>query len=219
MPNPEESDFIPVTQPWMHRLSCMQQGVLMAAIRGPDGITKNHVSKLLLRWFRRCVLMCAFDHRAFERPFDYIKRRGGGFTGPSLGPLGHSMDLPLKCRKPLASEDILPLPAPDPHHHTFTEKELLEHWEVIWPREMHSLLDEYLLTLDELPHHFQLHFMHAAEILGYQHHLPEVRQWWHECYLRLVNDMHLRPETEDEMNRRLGDNEKEWRAKAEVTAF
>lgn len=83
---------------------------------------------------------------------------------------------------------------------------------------MHLVLDEYMLTLDELPHHFQLHFMHAAEILGYRHPNDAIRQWWNEAYQRLVNDMHLAPESHEEMSRRLGDNEGAWRAKEEVRA-
>src|SRR5258708_5325855 len=66
-PLEEESNFMPVTQPWVHHLSMMQQGVILSAIRGPDGIGKNHVSKLLLRWYRRSIIMCAFDHRANHR--------------------------------------------------------------------------------------------------------------------------------------------------------
>jgi len=30
-------------------------------------------------------------------------------------------------------------------------------------------LKEYLYSVDEVPHHFHLHLMHAAEILGYKH--------------------------------------------------
>src|SRR5882762_258698 len=41
-------------------------------------------------------------------------------------------------------------------------------WEQIWPTLMHDVLDRYMLTTDEMPHHFQLHFIHAAEILGYK---------------------------------------------------
>lgn len=216
MPNPEESDFIPATQPWLHRIPIMQQSVLLAAIRGPDGIHKNHVSKLLLRWFRRCVLMSAFNRKALDRPYDYALRCGGSFTGPSLGPRPYPPINPRECRKPLDSEDIIPVPLRTDQQ---WNKDLVFHWEDIWPAEMHKILDEYMLTLDEIPHHFQLHFMHAAEILGYQHHLPEVRQWWHECYLRLVNDMHLRPESEDELNERLGDKESSWRQREEVTAL
>jgi len=37
-----------------------------------------------------------------------------------------------------------------------------------WTWQMDMLVGEYLRALDELPHHFQLHFLHAAEIVGLQ---------------------------------------------------
>lgn len=70
----------------------------------------------------------------------------------------------------------------------------------------------YLRHVDELPHHFQLHLMHAAEILGYKHPDDDVRRFWLGFYRAIVNDAHLNPETEEQMDRRLGDNEASWRA-------
>ena len=55
----------------------------------------------------------------------------------------------------------------------------------------------YLRHVDELPHHFQLHLMHAAEILGYKHPDGDVRGFWRTFYLAIVNDAHLRPEPEE----------------------
>ena len=73
----------------------------------------------------------------------------------------------------------------------------------------------YLRHVDEIPHHAQLHFMHAAEILGYKHPDGDVRGFWRAMYLAIVNDAHLKPEPEEVMDRRLGDVEKQWR-EAEV---
>ncbi len=84
-----------------------------------------------------------------------------------------------------------------------------------WEAPMTSLVDEYLRTLDGIPHHFQLHFLHAAEIVGYKHPEPRIRGWWCSVYLRLVNDMHLHPETESEMNERLGDSREGWLKRAD----
>ncbi len=179
-----------VLQDWVHDLTFMQQGVLLAAVRGPDGIRKDHVAKLLLRWLRRSMLVCAFDGTVVMNPWD---PRGGSFTGPSLaapsGPVSQSVkDLPVTGE-----------------HET-------------WMQGMDRVLTDYFRTVDELPHHFQLHFMHAAEILGYKHPDPTIRAWWHKTYLRLVNDLHLLPEPEERMNWRLGDQEPQWRAAEEVTA-
>lgn len=162
-----------VLQLWTETLTLMQQSVLIASVRGPDGIKKNHVAKLLLRWLRRCFLISAFDKCVLVDPMD---PRGGSFTGPSI------------CAA--------------------------ENWEV----EMDRLVLEYLSSVDELPHHFQLHFMHASEILGYKHPDTRVRTWWNSVYLRLVNDLHLFPESEAQMDYRLGDRESQWRQKEEVVA-
>lgn len=71
-----------VMQTWVCGLSFMQQSVLITCVRSPDGLEKNHVAKLLLRWFRRCVMLNSFEHRAMETPFEL---GGGSFTGPSTG--------------------------------------------------------------------------------------------------------------------------------------
>jgi len=64
---------------------------------------------------------------------------------------------------------------------------------------------KFLYKIDELPHHYLSHLMHGAEILGYKHPDAVVRSRWNHLYLRMVCDLHLAPETEAEMDRRLGD--------------
>lgn len=159
-----------VLQDFVLDLSFMQQSVLIAAVRGPDGIRKNHPVKVLCRWLRRSFLLSAFEGKPILDPY---AKGGGSFTGP--------------CR----NEDV----------------KSLEH-----------AMDLYLESVDEIPHHFQLHFMHAAEILGYKHSDPNVRNWWLNCYNKLVNDAHLFPETEEQMDKRLGDIEANWRIREEVIA-
>ena len=79
-----------------------------------------------------------------------------------------------------------------------------------WEMEMEHIIADYLRSVDYLPHHYQLHFMHSAEILGYKHPTPRIRTWWRDVYLALVNDMHLQPETEAELDLRLSDSREEW---------
>lgn len=85
-----------------------------------------------------------------------------------------------------------------------------------WEEMMEEVVSDYLRTLDAIPHHFQLHFMHAAEIVGYKHPNQRIQAWWRELYFRLVNDMHLKPEFEDEMDERLGDNREGWLKRADA---
>lgn len=66
-------------------------------------------------------------------------------------------------------------------------------------------------TVDELPHHFLMHLVHGAQILGYKHPDPRFRQRWNAFYLQAVKDMHLQPESEAAMDIRLCDwNREHW---------
>lgn len=85
-----------------------------------------------------------------------------------------------------------------------------------WEEPMNTLVGEYVRMLDAIPHHFHMHFLHAAQILGYKHPVNQVRNWWYRSvYIRLVNDMHLIPESEEEMDSRLGDNRDGWLKRAD----
>lgn len=162
-----------VTQEWTHTLPMMQQTVLMTAVRGPDGLPKYGPIKMLLRWYRRCVLLSAMDGKVLTDPID---SNGGSFTGPSLdGPDD------LDC----------------------------------WQDRMQTHVYGYLRDLDAIPHHFQLHFMHAVEIVGYKHPDLEIRMFWNALYERLAHDMHLWPETEDQLDSRLGDSRSGWLNRAD----
>lgn len=172
-----------VLQSWVTDLTFMQQGVLLAAVRGPDGLRKDHVAKLLLRWYRRCILVDAFSGGVMTTPWE---SGGGSFTGPSV-------------RVP--------------------QSNFGEGFTGPYQESMHQIVTDYLKHVDEMPHHFQLHLMHAAEILGYEHVLVHIREFWYRTYLRIVSDMHLNAESEVQMRFRLGDNERNWRqAEAGVTA-
>lgn len=178
-----------VLQPWCSCLSMMQQSVLIAAVRGPDGIRKDHVAKVFCRWLRRSFLLSAFDKRALLDPYE---PGGGNFTGPCA--VIHPMyDFGNAPRDGIGTDK-------NGRH------------------SIDAALDDYFRYVDEIPHHFQLHLMHAAEILGYKHPVTEIRNWWWKCYTRMANDMHLNVETAEQMDRRLGDNEKTWREAEEVTA-
>lgn len=175
-----------VVQEWLADITMMQQSVLLAGIRGPDGLKKDHITKLLLRWYRRCFLKSSFFGRAILDPWE---DDGGSFLGPSV---------------------VIPLEARLGPNKIFREEN---------QSTMTDLVGGYLKTVDEVPHHFQLHLMHGAEILGYKHPIPFIRDWWLQTYLRIVNDAHLNPETEDRMDFRLADREDNWRAcEAGITA-
>ena len=166
-----------VLQPWVENLSMMQQTVLIEMARGPDGLTKYHRSKFLLRWFRRCILFSAFDKRVLTTP---CEAGGGSFTGPSFE-LAEGTD-----------------------SNKFT-----------WELGMTNILNEYIRQADEVPHHAYRHMMHAFEIVGYKHPDERIRAWWNMAYNRLAKDMHLSPETEEQLDKRLGDTREGWLASAD----
>ena len=79
-----------------------------------------------------------------------------------------------------------------------------------WEGPMTTLLTKYIKAADELPHHFQTHVMHAAEILGMEHPVGRIRVWWYTAYEAIVDDLHLIPEHPEKMRKRLGDLKETW---------
>lgn len=164
-----------VTQDWVHNLTFMQQTVLIGAIRAPDNSPKYSPTKMLLRWYRRCVVRLALEGGAvITNPYD---SRGGSFTGPTFTYCG------------VVTED--------------------------WERALDPFLDDFFATTDSIPIHFFTHFMHGVEILGYKHPDPRIRNWWHEFYIRMVHMLHLFPEPEEALDRRLGDSKQQWLERAD----
>ncbi len=162
-----------VVQEWVSGLTMMQQSVLFTAVRGPDGIPKYGSIKMLLRWYRRCILKSSFLGIVMTDP---VTPDGGSFLGASLE----------------GDDDADP-----------------------WTDRMLIHVNQYMKDLDGIPHHFQLHFLHSAEILGYKHPDPVIRFWWAILYARLAHDMHLHPETAEEMDARLGDSRDGWLKRAD----
>lgn len=149
-----------VLQDWVHGLSFMQQTVLLAVVRGPDGFEKHHPVKPLLRWYRRCILLSAMDGRALTNEYE---PGGGSFSGP----------LPV---------DIT----------------------------LDQQLDAFMRTMDQVPIHFWLHMMHAFEIVGYKHPDEQIGAFFLKAYTRMAHAMHVWPETEEQLDQRLGDNREGW---------
>lgn len=70
-----------VLQDWVTELPLMQQSVLLSAMRNADGVRKGHPQKGLVRWYRRCVVISAFDGRVIYNPWEL---GGGSYAGPSI---------------------------------------------------------------------------------------------------------------------------------------
>lgn len=148
-----------VMQDWTHQLTFMQQAVLLTAVRGPDGIPKDHIVKTILRWYRRCILYTAFERRIFIDPYE---PGGGKFTKECSG---------IK---------------------------------------IDEAAKKYFDSIDEMPHHFHMHLMHAAQIVGYKHPDHKIGAFWTSFYHYACSDMHVEPEPPSKMDARLGDDKQKW---------
>lgn len=78
-----------------------------------------------------------------------------------------------------------------------------------------TYVEAFLGDLDSYPLHFVAHTMHAAEIVGHKHHEKVLRAWWLAFYFDLVKGLHLNPETEAQLNVRLGATPAEEKVKRE----
>jgi|SRR5580765_2625442 len=54
-----------------------------------------------------------------------------------------------------------------------------------------------------LPQHWYSHVMHALEVIGYHHPVDQVKDFAYECYILMVHNIHLNPETKSQQWDRL----------------
>lgn len=190
---------LPVIQEWTWSLPLMQQTVLLSAIRACDGMPKRHKHKPLMRWYRRCVVISAFERKALVEP---LSPAGGDFTGPVVPTSRHIRE----------SDGRFSYTTRDGKYVTVDGQRQL--WDAI----LKDAVDDFLDSRDELSQHYYEHAMHAFEVLGYKHPVPWIRKFWHYVYTRIVMAKHLWPEMEGEMDKRLGDDEANWRERGDPSA-
>lgn len=64
---------------------------------------------------------------------------------------------------------------------------------------------EFFSDPDGYPHHFIMHLIHCAEVIGYKHPDGAVAVFWKDFYLRACKAFHMAHETVEEMDARLND--------------
>ena len=75
---------------------------------------------------------------------------------------------------------------------------------------MDAVTDEdikiFLKQPDVYPLHWLMHFIHAIEIIGYNHPDSEVSSFWLTLYMDMCNMLHVNPESKEQNDERLKDN-------------
>lgn len=69
-----------------------------------------------------------------------------------------------------------------------------------------SVAEEFAENHDEYTHHWLMHFIHAAEVVGAFHPDNVVRAFWWNFYVRMCHAFHMNPEDHAALVSRLGDN-------------
>lgn len=75
------------------------------------------------------------------------------------------------------------------------------------PESWHDASDEFFESIDHYPNHWILHWMHACQIVGYQHPNDKIRFIFMQMYKRLVKKFHLNPESAEQLEERLNADE------------
>lgn len=189
-------------QEWLQTIPVMQQSVLFSGIRGMDGLPKLHPAKMLVRFYRRCVLISAFEGATLTNPYD---GGGGDFTGPSIVLHDKGQSVPFVTRGWVGKPP--------------EEQEGVPEWgfdTTDWPEAMQVHVDVFVRARDEMPLHYYSHMMHAFQILGAHHPDEVIRKFWAAIYGRMANALHLWPESPEELDARLGDTEAGWKAREDA---
>jgi hypothetical protein len=77
-----------------------------------------------------------------------------------------------------------------------------------------GIVTTFFEHVDSMPHHYYMHLMHGAQIAGYKHPDELFRKRWSSFYYLCCHDLHLYPETEEQMDERLSDwHQKHWDSK------
>lgn len=65
-------------------------------------------------------------------------------------------------------------------------------------------------SVDALPHHYYMHLLHGAQIIGYHHDVPLFRERWLGFYHDCCDDLHLTPESKEALDSRLNDKDRKY---------
>lgn len=70
-------------------------------------------------------------------------------------------------------------------------------------RNVQELMEEVLKDHDAHPHHYLMHLIHAAQIVGAFHPVEECAGVWEFFYVRFCIKFHMNPESVEDLKKRL----------------
>lgn len=75
---------------------------------------------------------------------------------------------------------------------------------------LRAIMEDVIKSHDHIPHHYLMHLIHAAEIVGYKDR--EDGQWglWAHFYMKMCSKMHMQMETEEDLDGRLNADEESF---------
>lgn len=74
-------------------------------------------------------------------------------------------------------------------------------------------MNAFRKNLDHYPHHYVMHFVHGAEIVGYKHPAENVGGPWRRFYFSLCRGLHVIPEPMSQLDERLDADEATFAAR------
>lgn len=82
---------------------------------------------------------------------------------------------------------------------------------------LEEVMDAFIDARDEMSHHYYTHFMHASHIIAIHHTDKANRLFFRQIYNRMVDALHLTAETDEAMEKRLGDSAANWKAREDCS--
>jgi hypothetical protein len=206
-----------VLQDWTTGISLRQQGVLVLALRGPDGLTKESGCKNIVRSLRACVMNSGREGKPMA---DGTMWRNDPFMRMDL--VIDDLEWYHATEAFLQDVDTYNLhffqhlihaaavcglhhPHRTARNNWWRNDPFMRMDLVIDDLEWYHATEAFLQDVDTYNLHFFQHLIHAAAVCGLHHPHRTARNNWWRFYERCCKKLHVHPETPSELQHRLRD--------------
>lgn len=167
--------------------------VYMAVFSGPFAKNRaneyaNHMNKTHLKDMNKSVVKDWVSHLGLRHQGVILTAIRGCDTVQKIDPI---KDLARAYR-----ERILNCFCGDP----IKAKSFIERFNIV---QLRDIMEAIVKSHDHYPHHYLMHLIHASEIIGYKDRQDGQFSLWLHFYNRMCSKMHMKPETEEELDVRL----------------